>query len=163
MSKTYAMTGWRIGYALGPQEIIAAMTKIQGQSTSNPTSMAQKGAVEALTGPQEFVDQIVRELNNRRRYMIYALNELEGVTCSDPGGTFYVFPKVSSFFGRKAGEKVIQNSSDLAEYLLDEVKVAVVPGEEFGAGNYVRLSFATSMNQIEEGINRIEEALEKME
>ena len=163
VSKTYAMTGWRIGYALGPEEIIAAMTKIQGQSTSNPTSMAQKAAVEAMTGPQDFVDQIVRELDNRRRYMIYALNELDGVTCSDPGGTFYVFPRVDSFFGKKAGEKVIQSASELAEYLLDEVKVAVVPGEAFGAGNYIRLSFATSRDEIEEGINRIEEALGKLE
>jgi aspartate aminotransferase len=162
VSKTYAMTGWRIGYALGPESIISAMAKIQGQSTSNTTAMAQKAAVAALTGPQDCVHQMVREFDRRRRFMVYRLNEMDGISCFEPRGAFYVFPRVDALFGRKAGEKIINSPSDLAGYLLREARVAIVPGEPFGSDCHVRLSFATSMEAIEEGLNRIEEALNKL-
>jgi len=162
VSKTYAMTGWRIGWAVGPQPLIQAMAKIQSQSTSNPTAVSQKAAVEALTGPQDCVRQMVREFDRRRRFMVYRLNEMEGIRCYDPGGAFYLFPRVDAFFGRKAGKTPIQSATQLADYLLEEARVAVVPGEPFGSPNHIRLSFAVSMEEIEEGLNRIEEALSKL-
>lgn len=162
MSKTYAMTGWRIGYALGPEALIAAMTKIQGQSTSNPPSMAQKATIEALKGPQDCVSQMVQEFDRRRRFMVNRLNEMEGISCFDPGGAFYAFPRVDAYFGRRSGEKVINSPSDLADYLLREARVAVVPGEPFGSDRHVRLSFAVSMESIQEGLDRIEDALGKL-
>jgi aspartate aminotransferase len=162
VSKTYAMTGWRIGYALGPEELIASMTKIQGQSTSNPTAVAQKAAIEAITGPQACVAQMVREFDRRRRFMVYRLNEMDGISCYDPGGAFYVFPRVDAYFGRKTGDRTVESASDLAEYLLQESKVVIVPGEPFGSQRHLRLSFAVSMEEIEEGLNRIEAGLEKL-
>lgn len=163
VSKTYSMTGWRIGYALGPSEVIEAMTKIQGQSTSNPTSVAQKAAMEALTGPQECVEQMLREFDRRRRFMVYRLNEMEGISCFDPKGAFYAFVRIDTYLGRSIGGTVIRTPSDLSSYLLNEAKVAVVPGEAFGSDRHIRLSFAVSMDDIEEGLNRIENALKRLE
>jgi aspartate aminotransferase len=159
VSKSHAMTGWRIGYAAGPAEIIRAMTNIQSQSTSNPASIAQKAAVEALTGPQDFVLMMQSEFDRRRKYLVNELNTIEGITCSMPAGAFYAFPDTSRIYGRKYGSKVIGSSGDLALYLLEEANVAVVPGAAFGDDNYIRLSYATSLDEIKRGVTRIREAL----
>ena len=159
VSKTYAMTGWRIGYAAGAEEIIAAITKYQSQNTSNPTSIAQKAAVEALNGPQESVEMMRREFQKRRDVITDRLNAIPGVTCLKPQGAFYVFPNVASYYGRSFGEKTITNSAEMATYLLDESNVALVPGADFGHDDHIRISYATSMGQIEKGLERIREAL----
>jgi aspartate aminotransferase len=159
VSKTYAMTGWRIGYAAGNEEIIAAMTKYQSQNTSNPTSIAQKAAVEALNGNQESVAMMLREFQKRRDVIVARLNAIPGVTCLNPQGAFYVFPNVSAYYGRSFGGKTIANSAQMATYLLDESNVALVPGADFGHDDHIRLSYATSMDQIEKGVERIREAL----
>lgn len=162
LSKCYAMTGWRIGYAAGPKEIIKAMAAIQSQSTSNPTSIAQKAAVEALRGPQDSVRLMVEEFDRRRRYMVSELNSIEGVSCTKPTGAFYVFPRIDSFFGKSVSNSIIKNSSDLCMYLLKEALVATVPGSAFGDDRYIRLSYATSMENIKKGMERIREALKRL-
>ncbi len=162
VSKAYAMTGWRIGYAAGPEEVIGAVTKLQSQNTSNPTSIAQKAAVEALKGPQDSVAAMVQEFQKRRNYIVEALNDIPGVTCSKPQGAFYVFPDFSSFYGRTHGGKTLSNSSDLTAYLLEEANVAVVPGGEFGQDKHLRLSYATSLEQITTGVERIKRAVAKL-
>lgn len=162
VSKTYAMTGWRIGYAAGAEEIIAAMTKYQSQNTSNPTSIAQKAAVEALNGPQDSVAMMQREFQRRRDWIWERLNAIPGVTCLKPKGAFYVFPDVSYYYGRSFGGKAVNNSAEMATYLLDESNVALVPGGDFGHDGHIRISFATSMEQIEKGVERIHEALLKL-
>lgn len=162
LSKSHSMTGWRIGFTAGPKDVISAMTNIQSQSTSNPTSITQKASVEALRGPQDSVKKMVEEFDKRRRYMVERLNKMEGVSCIMPSGAFYAFSKVSRLYGRRHGETVIRKSADLAKYLLEEGKVAVVPGEPFGADDYIRLSYATSMENIRNGLDRIEEALGKL-
>ncbi len=162
VAKTYAMTGWRIGYAAGPEEIISAMSNIQSQSTSNPTSISQKASVEALIGPQDEVERMVFAFAERRNYIVDRLNEIEGVSCFKPIGAFYVFPNFSEYYGKHYQGKKINNSTDLADYFLEVAKVAVVPGIEFGADRFERLSYATSMEEIEEGLDRIEDALKKL-
>ncbi len=159
VSKSHAMTGWRIGYSAGPRDVITAMTNIQSQSTSNPTSISQKAAVEALRGPQNFIGAMNAEFDKRRKYMVARLNDMAGVSCLMPVGAFYAFPRVSSFYGKSAKGKCIQNSADLAAYFLDDAQVALVSGDAFGADAYIRLSYATSMENIQKGINRIEKAL----
>jgi aspartate aminotransferase len=163
VAKTYAMTGWRIGYTAGPEEIVAAMTNIQSQSTSNPNSIAQKASVEALLGPQQEIDRMVSIFAQRRDYIVARLNSMEGISCYNPAGAFYVFPNFSSYYGRSYQGKRMTNSSDLAAFLLEVARVAVVPGAEFGADAFQRLSYATSMDDIKEGISRIEQALKKLE
>ncbi len=162
VAKTYAMTGWRIGYTAGPEEIISAMNNIQSQSTSNPTSISQKASVEALIGPQEEVKKMVSAFQERRDYIVNRLNEIPGVSCYKPVGAFYVFPNFSSYYGKSFKGKKINNSTELADFLLEEAKVAVVPGIEFGADSYERLSYATSMEDIKEGLDRIENALKEL-
>jgi aspartate aminotransferase len=162
VAKTYAMTGWRIGYTAGPEEIVSAMNNIQSQSTSNPTSIAQKASVEALIGPQDEVKRMVSAFAERRNYIVDRLNRIPGVSCYKPVGAFYVFPNFSSYYGKSYQGKKIANSTELADYFLDVAKVAVVPGVEFGADPFERLSYATSMEDIKEGLNRIEEALKKL-
>jgi aspartate aminotransferase len=162
VSKAYAMTGWRIGYAAGPEPLIAAMGKIQSQSTSNPTSISQKAAVEALMGDQSVIARMVEEFQKRRDYIVSTLNALDGVSCLRPQGAFYVFPNVSSLYGMRYGDKKIQNSAALAEYLLEEAEVAVVPGVAFGDDDYIRISYATSMELIEKGLERICTALKRL-
>ncbi|MDH3976055.1 MAG: pyridoxal phosphate-dependent aminotransferase [Deltaproteobacteria bacterium] len=159
VSKAYSMTGWRIGFVAGDGEIIKAMNKIQGQSTSNPTSIAQVAAMEAYSGPQDSVGKMLVQFEKRRRYIVDRLNAIEDVSCSAPQGAFYVFPNISSFFGKKYDGKEIKGSVDLTDYLLEKARVAVVPGEGFGAEGYIRLSYATSMEVIEKGLDRIENAL----
>jgi aspartate aminotransferase len=163
VSKSHAMTGWRIGYAAGPKDVITAMANIQSQSTSNPASISQKAAVEALRGPQDFIGTMNVEFDKRRKYMVERLNRIKGVSCLMPVGAFYAFPRVSSLFGKSAKGKPIRNSSDLASLLLDEAKVALVSGDAFGADAYIRLSYATSMENIQKGLDRIETALNSLQ
>jgi aspartate aminotransferase len=162
VSKSHAMTGWRIGYAAGPQDVITAMANIQSQSTSNPTSISQKAAVEALRGPQDFIQAMNSEFDKRRKYMVERLNRITGMSCLMPVGAFYAFPRVSPLFGKSVNGKIIRNSQDLATYLLEEAKVALVSGDAFGADAYVRLSYATSMETIVKGLDRIEHAVNKL-
>lgn len=163
VSKAYSMTGWRIGYACGPKELMGAMTKMQSQSTSNATSIAQKASVEALNGPQDAVAEMVKEFEKRRTYIVDRLNAIPGVTCFNSTGAFYAFPNFSAVYGKTtpAGKK-IENSSDFAAYLLDDAKVALVPGVAFGDDRFARLSYATSMELIKKGIDRIEEAIRNL-
>jgi aspartate aminotransferase len=162
VAKTYSMTGWRIGYTAGSEEIIAAMNNIQSQSTSNPTSISQKASVEALIGPQSEVERMVSAFAQRRNYIVDRLNKISGVSCYKPVGAFYVFPNFSSHYGKAYQGKKIENSTHLADYFLDVAKVAVVPGVEFGADPFERLSFATSLENIKEGLDRIEMAVKKL-
>ena len=163
VSKTYAMTGWRIGYLAGPNPVIKAATKIQSQSTSNANSIAQKAAAAALSGPQDCVAQMVEAFKQRRDYIVDRLNSMEGISCPMPQGAFYVFPDLSAFSGSRAGGKTISTSLDMADYLLEEAKIACVPGIAFGDDRFIRFSYATDPNIIEEGMNRLEEALKKLE
>jgi len=158
-SKTFSMTGWRLGYAAGPGDIIAGMTTVQDHSTSNPTSFAQRGAVEALSGPQEEIENRVREFAERKKLTTSLLRKIEGVTLCDPQGAFYLFPNFSAYFGRSRGERPIGGSVDLAAFILEEARVALIPGSAFGADSNLRLSFALSRERIETGIERISTAL----
>lgn len=163
VSKSHSMTGWRIGYAAGPKDVITAMANIQSQSTSNPASISQKAAVEALRGPQDFVRTMNVEFDKRRKYMVERLNTIPGVTCLMPVGAFYAFPRVSALYGREtAAGKAVRNSSELAAYLLEDARVALVSGDAFGADAYIRLSYATSMESIKKGLDRIEEAVKNL-
>jgi aspartate aminotransferase len=162
VSKAYAMTGWRIGYAAGPEEIVSAMTEIQSQSTSNPTSIAQKAAVEALNGDQGVVDHMVCEFEKRRDFIVEGLNHIPGIQCMKPEGAFYVFPNVSALYGKSYRGGKITNSTELSEFLLEEANVAVVPGVAFGSDDHIRLSYATSMDIIGNGLARIETAVKSL-
>ena len=161
VSKTYSMTGWRIGYAAGNKKVLAAMNNLAGQSTSNPTSIAQKASVEAFSGPQDKVDEMVVEFKKRRDFICKELNNINGISCLVPDGAFYVFPDISYYFGKEYKNGKIENSVDFADFLLNEAKVAVVPGIEFGSDKNIRISYATSMHDIKEGIKRIKEKLEE--
>jgi aspartate aminotransferase len=162
VSKTYAMTGWRIGYALGPGDIIAAAGKIQSQSTSNPTSIAQAAAVQAIRGPQDEVAIMVREFHRRRDVIVDKLNAVDGICCRKPEGAFYVFPNISKLFGRSGNGKKLDSPCDVADYFLEEAKVAGVPGEDFGSHEHIRFSYATSLEDIEKGCARIRQAVAKL-
>jgi len=152
VSKAYAMTGWRIGYAGGPVELIKGMKKIQGQSTSNPTSISQYAAVEALNGDQTCLRPMLKAFKERHDYVVKALNAIEGVDCLPSDGTFYSFPNVEGLIARVDG---VTNDTELAEHLLDKTGVALVPGSAFGLVGHIRLSFATSMENLEQSIERI--------
>ena len=160
------MTGWRLGYAAGDAEIVAAMGRIQDQSTSNPSSITQAAGVEALNGPQDAVELMRVEFQKRREYIVKALNEIPDVTTNLPGGAFYVFPNVGKLYGRSytvdGVTKVIESSDSIAEYMLEQADVAVVPGSGFGADDYIRLSYATSMENIVKGTARIAEAIGRL-
>ena len=157
VSKAYSMTGWRIGYAAGPAKLIGAMKKVQSQSTSNPTSIAQVAAQAALEGDQGCVAEMVKAFRQRHDYVVAALNEIEGVECIPADGTFYAFP---SFQGVIDADPRFENDLDLAEFLLGEAGVALVPGSAFGAPGNMRLSFATSMETLKDAIGRIKKAIE---
>ena len=156
VSKVYAMTGWRIGYAGGPAELIKAMKKVQSQSTSNPASISQVAAQEALQGDQSCIQPMIKAFKERHDYVVAALNKIDGVTCLPADGTFYVFPHVQTVIDRLDG---VNDDIDLAEYLLDEAGVALVPGSAFGAPGYVRISFATSMEILNDALTRLANAL----
>jgi aspartate aminotransferase len=162
VSKTYSMTGWRIGYAAGPAELIAAMSKVQAQNISNPVSFCQKAAIEALLGPQDSVQEMIFEFDRRRRFIVERLNAMDGITCSMPQGAFYAFPNITGLFGKKWGEKRVANSADVTDFFLEEARVAVVAGSGFGDDQYVRFSYAASMKNIEKGMDRLQEALKKL-
>jgi len=153
LSKTYAMTGWRLGYALGPAAIISAMNKLQSQSTSNPTSIVQKAAVAALTGPQDCVKQMVAGYVSRRDQVVEGLRAIPGLTCASPNGAFYAYPNVSHYFGRGG----MNSASDAARRLLHDAHVVVVPGEAFGTQDHVRLSYAVSADKLIDGLRRMRE------
>ena len=162
VSKTYSMTGWRIGYAAGNSEVISAMNNLSGQSTSNPTSISQKAAIEAFSGNQSKVEEMLGEFEIRKEYISSFLNEIEGIECFVPKGAFYVFPDISYYFGKSFKGKEITNSIEFTDFLLDHAKVAVVPGIEFGSDKHIRISYATSMNDIKEGTKRIKESLQDL-
>jgi aspartate/methionine/tyrosine aminotransferase len=162
VSKSYSMTGWRIGFTAGPAPLIAAMTKIQSQSTSNPTSISQMAAIEAYNGPQDYVVNVLTDFSERRAFIIKALNDIPGVSCLNPQGAFYAFPNVEGLIGKSCNGKKIDSSLTLCEVLLDEAKIAAVPGEAFGAPGYMRLSYATSMENIIKGIKRLEEFVKEL-
>jgi aspartate aminotransferase len=162
VSKSYAMTGWRIGFTAAPAPLISAMTALQSQSTSNPTSIAQAAAVAALTGPQECVHAMAREFLARRDLVVEGLRAIPGVQTTKPEGAFYVFPDFSAFFGRRGPDGEVASASDLGAYLLRHASVASVPGEGFGAPRHIRLSYAAPRAVLEEGIIRIRDALARL-
>ena len=162
VSKAYAMTGWRIGYAAGPKPLLTAMANIQSQSTSNPCSISQKAAVAALRVGGPFTEKMVTEFDRRRRVMVDRLNGIPGVSCRLPGGAFYAFPNVSGVLGRKGPNGPLTTPTALADYLLKDAHVAVVPGEPFGSNHHVRLSYATGMDTIIKGLDRIAAAFAKL-
>lgn len=161
-SKAFSMTGWRLGYTAAEKEIISAMTAIQSHSASNLVSFTQPAAVEALHTSCEVIDKMVAEFDKRRKYIVERLNSIPGITCAMPGGAFYVFPNVTGLFGKSFDGKQLKSSSDIEGWLLDEAKVAVVAGAGFGADNYIRLSYATSIENIQKGLDRIAEAISKL-
>ncbi len=162
VSKTYSMTGWRIGYMAGPDPIISACTKIQSQSTSNPNSIAQVASVAALKGPQDDVERMVSAFARRREYFLNRLQQIKYVTFYPPQGAFYIFPNFSAYYGKKYNGQLITNSLDLTSYLMEEARIALVPGSAFGDDRCLRFSFATSLATIEKGLDRLEEALKRL-
>ena len=163
VSKTYAMTGWRIGFAAGDQEVIKAMANIQSQSTSNPASISQKAALAALTGPQDSIGPMVAEFARRRDTFVSGLNEMDGVTCFNPKGAFYVFPSFKGLVGKAYKGRKLASIAQWTEILLEDFHVAVVPGDEFGKEGHARLSFATSMEVIKKGLERIRKAVNSLD
>jgi len=159
VSKTYAMTGWRIGYLAGPEAVVKAATKIQSQSTSNPNSIAQKAALAALTGPQDGVMRMKEAFFERKNYIMERLRAIPGISCVEPKGAFYVFPDLSFYYGKEASGKEINNSLDMADYLLENARIAGVPGVAFGDDRFMRFSYATDLDIIREGMDRLEAAL----
>lgn len=163
MSKTYAMTGWRIGYTTADKNIVKAMSKIQGQTTSCPNAIGQKASIAALLGNQQPVIEMKEKFRNRRSVMYEELNALEGIRCAMPGGAFYMFPDFSHYLNKKTVEgKILQDTFDLSDYILADAKVVTVAGDGFGASKYLRFSFATNTETIIKGIKRIKKSLEKL-
>ena len=163
LSKTYAMTGWRIGYAAGPENIIKAMSKIQGQATSCANSIGQKASIEALLGDQSCVEEMKASFLQRRDLIVRLLNDLPGVRCAIPNGAFYVFPDFSSYLNRKGNGKLLKDTFDISEYILDSVQVVTVPGDGFGSSEHIRFSYATNRKIIQEGMDRVKKALAMIE
>ena len=159
VAKAHAMTGWRIGYTASNKEIAKVMSNFQSHATSNPNTIAQYATIEALNGPEDTLNEMVKAFKERRDFMVDKINSIENLSCLKPQGAFYVMVNISQLLGKTIGGKVIENSIDLADYLLDNAKVAVVPGIGFGNDNYVRLSYATSLENIKEGLDRIEKAI----
>ncbi|MBU5590667.1 pyridoxal phosphate-dependent aminotransferase [Clostridium sp. MSJ-4] len=162
VSKSYAMTGWRIGYAAGPEKIIKLMSNIQSHTTSNPNSIAQYAAVEALEGEQETIKFMINEFRNRKDYMVDRINNINSISCINPDGAFYVMIKIDTLLNKNFNGEIIKDSMDFSRLLLECEKVAVIPGDAFGVNNYIRLSYATSMENIKEGLNRIESFINKI-
>jgi len=162
VSKSYAMTGWRIGFTAAPAPLVAAMTKIQSQSTSNPTSISQKAAVEAYNGPQDFIAVVLSAFDERRRYIVKTLNGIQGISCFNPTGAFYAFPQVKDLLAKSFAGRSLDSSLNLCALLLDEAKIAAVPGEAFGAPGYLRLSYATSLENIKNGMERLKSFVQQL-
>ena len=163
LSKTYAMTGWRIGYAVGPNEIIKAMSKIQGQATSCANSIGQKAGIAALLGNQSCVEEMKKSFLNRRDLILELLNETPRIKCAKPSGAFYVFPDFSAYLNRTANNKLLKDTFDISGYILDSVQVVTVPGDGFGAPGHIRFSYATNRKIIKEGMTRVRKALDMIE
>jgi aspartate aminotransferase len=164
VSKTFAMTGWRIGYTLAPEPLVQAVIKLQSQSTSNPTSIAQYAALEAMRGTMETVPVMLAEYARRRKRIVEGLRAIPGVTCEMPGGAFYAFPNVAAHLANGAsGHALAKDTTELAKLLLEKARVALVPGDAFGAPGYLRLSYATSIERIEEGLRRMERFFTRVE
>ncbi len=161
-SKAYSMTGWRIGYAAAPIEIAKAMVSLQSHITTNSTSFAQWAAITALRECDSDAEEMKKEFSRRRDYMYARVAKIDGITCPSPGGAFYLMPNVSAFFGKKYGETVIKNASDFCSYILEEAKVAIVPGEAFQMPEAVRIAYPVSIEMIEEGMDRMENALKRL-
>ncbi|MFN3694574.1 MAG: pyridoxal phosphate-dependent aminotransferase, partial [Ignavibacterium sp.] len=159
VSKTYAMTGWRIGYAAGPEVVINGINKIQSHTTSHASSISQSAAIEAVAGPQYIIDEMLIEFRKRREYIYNELTSINGVTCYKPEGAFYLFPNISTFFGHHTETLQIESSFDFAMFLLHEAHIAVVPGSAFGKEGYIRLSYATSMDHLKEAVYRLRKTL----
>ncbi len=155
VSKSYSMTGWRIGFTAGPADVINGMNKIQSHSTSNPCSISQKASVEAFKGPQHEVSKMRSEFQRRRNYVLMRLQSIPDISCFKPQGAFYLFPNFSSTYKKEFNNVLIRNSYGLAYFLIKEAKVAIIPGDAFGTDNYIRLSYATSMENLEKGMDRI--------
>ena len=163
VSKSFCMTGWRIGYAGGPEWLIKAISKIQSQSTSNPNSIAQWAAIEALNGPKDFFELNINAFKRRRNLVVNGLNDIEGIECSMPNGAFYVYPGCQGIIGKKTlKNKIIENDKDFTDYLLEDAMVAVVPGVAFGMSPYFRISYATSDENLKNAIKRISEAVRNL-
>ncbi|NFR05380.1 pyridoxal phosphate-dependent aminotransferase, partial [Clostridium botulinum] len=162
VSKSYAMTGWRIGYAAASKEITKLMSSIQSHTTSNPNSIAQYAALEALTGPQDSLYAMVEEFENRKNYMVSKIDSMKNVSCINAEGAFYIMLNVSNFYGKRNGKVLINGSMDFASELLNTRNVAVIPGIAFGADEYIRLSYANSMKNIKEGLNIIEDFMNNL-
>ncbi len=163
VSKAYAMTGWRIGYGAGPQKLIKAMAMIQSQSTSSPSSISQAASVEALNGVQDYIKTNAQLFQKRRDMVVTMLNKIDGISCNTPNGAFYVFPSCRDLFGKKTPSgMIIKNDSDFATYLLEEALVAVVPGVAFGAPDFFRISYAASEEFLQNSMQRIAKACEKL-
>jgi aspartate/methionine/tyrosine aminotransferase len=162
VSKAYAMTGWRIGYAAGPEQVIKGINKIQSHSTSNASSISQYATIEALLGSQKAIEEMRCEFEKRRNYLYDEITSIEGITCCKPEGAFYLFPNVSAYFHKSTDVLKIENSFDLSMYLLYEAKIATVPGSAFGSEGYIRFSYATSMDNLVEAVSRLKEALGKL-
>lgn len=163
VSKAYSMTGWRIGYAAGPKEVIEAMGTVQSQSTSNPTSISQKAASAALQGGSSFVDDMVEEFEDRRNFVVEKLNRIPGIRCPLPAGSFYVFPNVKQLIGKTHRGSKIRSSTDLAEFLLEEGGISSIPGEAFGMDGYLRLSYAVSKDVLTSGLEKMARAISKLD
>ena len=160
VSKSYCMTGWRIGYAAGPSLLIKAMIKIQGQSTSNPSSISQYAALAGISGSKEFLDPCLNAFDERRHYVVDKLNSIDGISCILPEGAFYAYPNVSGLIGKKTQNgKILNNDAEIVEWLLESAEVAAVPGVAFGLEPYFRVSYATSLEVLKEAMNRIEKAV----
>jgi aspartate aminotransferase len=163
VSKAFAMTGWRVGFTVAPKEVVEAMATIQGQSTTHAAAVSQAAALAAIEGPTDELEKMRVEFDKRRKVMVARLREIPGVTCVEPKGAFYAFPDLSAFIGRKTPEgKKIENDVQLCEWLIEAARVAVVMGSAFHAPGFVRLSYATSMKNVEEGVRRMAEALPKL-
>lgn len=161
-SKTYAMTGWRMGYTCAPREIVKAMDTLQGQSTSNVTSFAQYGGIAALTGPHDFLSGWLAEYDTRRQAIVEGMNSIDGLSVVMPKGAFYVFPRISDLFGRHAPGGKLKNSVDVGVYFLEQAQCAAVPGAGFGDDRFMRFSYATSLENVREGIERIRAAVSQL-
>lgn len=162
VSKSYAMTGWRIGFAVGPVDVIKGMSDYQGHTTTSPNAPAQYASIEALANTEEFVESMRKDFAIRRKFIVKRLNAMEGITCSIPKGAFYVMPNIKSFYGKKYKNYVINNSMDMSDYLLEECRIAVVAGTAFEAPDNLRLSYSNSIENIKEGMDRMEIALKNL-
>ena len=163
ISKAYSMTGWRIGFAAGPKDVIKGMNSLQGHATSNASSIAQYAAVEAFNGPQESIELMRQEFYKRLQYVLGRLRAMPGITCAGSHGAFYLMPNVKSFYGKSYNGKVIKDSFDLSDYLLDEARIALVPGAAFEAPDNLRISYSNSMENLTKALDQMEAALAKLQ